>query len=179
MLLSCWMYRSFRNPSEPSILSTTPPTGLGVLWRRRPPWLTTTWSWTTCWVSSETSGTPSVGSRWRGEMRLTAAHSPCWTPGSCHGPGALQAGFGTLNTYLLCLENVCSSSMPRTHSASPERLCCSVLFTFKCSVHSKMTSFSKPPHISHATTVPAFGLVPRSAMVLLSPVSTSPVGLSS
>lgn len=61
----------------------------------------------------------------------------------------------------------------------PQRLCCSVLFTFKCPVHSKMTSFSKPPRISHATTAPAFGLVPRSAMVLLSPVSTSPVGLSS
>lgn len=67
-LYSCLISRSFRNPLEPSILCTTPPIELDVLSRRKPPWLMTTWNWMTCWVSSETSGTRSVGSPWKGEM---------------------------------------------------------------------------------------------------------------
>lgn len=122
--LSCCMCRSFRNPSEPSILSTTPPTELDVLWRRKPPWRMTTWNWMTCWVNWETNGILSVENLWRGKMFCEAVGLLCWT--SYRYPRAMH--FRKLK-YVLCLGNFCWSLAPPSHSSCTEK---ALLFMIIC-----------------------------------------------
>ena len=154
-LFSCWTRRSFRNPSEPSILCTTPPVGPGVPWRRRPPWLTTTWSWTTCWVSSGTSGTPSAGSRWRGEtLPMAAAHraGPRQTPGLV----PCREGWGPW----------VRASCAWRASAHPGGFA----VHYCLSLRAQFIQNDLPLCASHR---PCHGTGPRSAVVLLTPIPTS------